>query len=193
MSHELKCARAKQAQHPSDPHFRSGSTPNKRLRGVGLVAALTLSLSAPAFAADSVQINDLVIAAPMPDAQREATMKAIRAFYDFRNTGDEALLKQAIASNFTDHTLPPGRPQGPEGPAFASRRFRAAVPDLKVTVEKVIVAGDYVTVHMKNSPAISQAGSGRRKARASRSLSSPPTSSRSRTAASQTIGTSRTI
>jgi len=148
MSHELKCARAKQAQHPSDPHFRSGSTPNKRLRGVGLVAALTLSLSAPAFAADSVQINDLVIAAPMPDAQREATMKAIRAFYDFWNTGDEALLKQAIASNFTDHTLPPGRPQGPEGPAFASRRFRAAVPDLKVTVEKVIVAGDYVTVHM---------------------------------------------
>ncbi len=138
MSHELKCARAKQAQHPSDPHFRSGSTPNKRLRGVGLVAALTLSLSAPAFAADSVQINDLVIAAPMPDAQREATMKAIRAFYDFWNTGDEALLKQAIASNFTDHTLPP----------FASRRFRAAVPDLKVTVEKMIVAADYVTVHM---------------------------------------------
>ena len=111
-------------------------------------AALTLSLSAPAFAADSVRIIDLIIAAPMPDAQREATMKAIRAFYDFWNTGDEALLKQAIASNFTDHTLPPGRPQGPEGPACTSRRFRAAVPDLKVTVEKVIVAGDYVTVHM---------------------------------------------
>ena len=148
MSHELKGARAKQAQHPSDPHFRSGSTPNKRLRGVGLVAALTLSLSAPTFAADSVQINDLVIAAPMPDAQREATMKAIRAFYDFWNTGDEALLKEAVAPNFTDHTLPPGRPQGPEGPAFASRRFRAAVPDLKVTVDKMIVAGEYVTVHM---------------------------------------------
>ena len=44
--------------------------------------------------------------------------------------------------------MPPGRPQGPEGPAFASREFRAAVPDLKVTVEKMIVAGDYVTVHM---------------------------------------------
>jgi predicted ester cyclase len=44
--------------------------------------------------------------------------------------------------------LPPGRPQGPTGPAFASEHFRAAVPDLKVTVEKMIVAGDYVTVHM---------------------------------------------
>jgi predicted ester cyclase len=117
-------------------------------RGVELLTALMLSLATPAFAADSVKINDLVVAVPIPDAQREATLKAVRAFYDFWNTGDEALLKEAVAPNFTDHTLPPGRPQGPEGPAFASRRFRAAVPDLKVTVEKMIVAGDYVTVHM---------------------------------------------
>jgi predicted ester cyclase len=33
--------------------------------------------------------------------------------------------------------------------AFASHQFRAAVPDLAVRVEKMIVAGDYVTVHMK--------------------------------------------
>src|SRR6266404_6664967 len=117
-------------------------------RGVELVAALTLSLSTPAFAAGGVKINDLVVAASIPDAQREATMKAVHAFYDFWNTGDEGLLKEAIAPNFTDHTLPPGRPQGPEGPAFASRQFRTAVPDLNVTVEKMIVAGDYVTVHM---------------------------------------------
>jgi predicted ester cyclase len=120
----------------------------KPARMLETLAALMLSLSTPAFAADSVKINDLVVAASIPDAQREATMKAVRAFYEFWSTGDEALLKEAIAPNFTDHTLPPGRPQGPEGPAFASRRFRAAVPDLKVTVEKMIVAGDYVTVHM---------------------------------------------
>ena len=125
--------------------------PNRPLhlaRGVEFVAALTLSLSTPAFAADRVKINDLVVAASIPDAQREATIKAVRAFYDFWNTGDEALLQEAIAPSFTDHTLPSGRPQGPEGPAFASRRFRAAVPDLKVAVEKMIVVGDYVTVHM---------------------------------------------
>ncbi len=101
-------------------------------RGVQLVAALTFSLSTPAFAADGVKINDLVVAASIPDAQREATIKAIRAFYDFWNTGDETLLQEAIAPNFIDHTLPPGRPQGPQGPAFASRRFRAAVPDLSL-------------------------------------------------------------
>jgi SnoaL-like polyketide cyclase len=50
--------------------------------------------------------------------------------FELWNTGDETLLKQAIAENFTDHTLPPGQPQGPDGPAFALRRqFRAAVPD----------------------------------------------------------------
>jgi predicted ester cyclase len=120
----------------------------KRARIIRALAALILSLSTPAFAAESIGINDLVVAAAIPDAQRDATMKAVRAFYDFWNTGDEALLQEAIAANFIDHTLPPGRPQGAQGPAFASRRFRAAVPDLKVTVEKMIVAGDYVTVHM---------------------------------------------
>ena len=113
-----------------------------------LLPGLILALSAPALAADSVKISDLVIAGKIPAARREATVKAVRAFYEFWNTGDAALLKQAIAENFTDRTLPPGRPQGPEGPAFASRQFRAAVPDLKVTVEKMIVADNYVTVHM---------------------------------------------
>jgi predicted ester cyclase len=148
MSEKLKRAYTKQARYRPHPHFLSRSTLNRPLRSVGLVTALTLSLSTPAFAAGGVKINDLVFAASIPDAQREATMKAVHAFYDFWNTGDEGLLKEAIAPNFTDHTLPPGRPQGPEGPAFASRRFRAAVPDLEVTVEKMIVAGDYVTVHM---------------------------------------------
>ena len=120
-----------------------------RLSNLGIFAALALLLSTPAFAADGVKVNELVIAAPIPDAQRDATIHAARAFYEFWNTGDDALLKQAIAPTFTDRTLPPGRPQGPEGPAFASRQFRSAVPDLTVTVEKMIVAGDYVTVHMR--------------------------------------------
>ena len=93
-----------------------------------LATALLLSSSAPAAA--------------------EPAPAAVQAFYDFWNNGDEALLDGAIAPDFTDHTLPAGRPQGPQGPAFASKNFRAAVPDLSVTVEKMIVAGDYVTVHM---------------------------------------------
>jgi predicted ester cyclase len=111
--------------------------------------AFALLSSTAAFASDSVVINDIVFPTSIPNDQRDVTVKAVRAFYDFWNTGDQALLEKAIALSFTDRTLPPGRPQGPVGPAFASRQFRAAVPDLKVVVEKMIVAGDYVTVHMK--------------------------------------------
>jgi predicted ester cyclase len=113
------------------------------------VPALILAISTSGLAAARVTINDIVIAHGITAAQRDATLKAVRSFYDFWNTGDLTLLTQAVAENFTDHTLPPGRPQGPEGPAFASRQFRAAVPDLKVAVEKMIVADNYVTVHMR--------------------------------------------
>jgi len=110
-------------------------------------AALGIALSGAALAAD-VKIDDVVIGTSIPHRQSDAAIKAVRAFYEFWNTGDDALLKQAITSDFTDRTLPPGRPQGPQGPASASRQFRLAVPDLGVEVKKMIVAGDYVTVHM---------------------------------------------
>jgi predicted ester cyclase len=113
--------------------------------------ALSVFSSMPAVATGSVTIEDLVVAGQIPTARRNDLETAVRAFYGFWNTGDEALLKEAIASNFLDHTLPPDRPQGPAGPAAASRQFRAAVPDLKVTVKKMIIAGDYVTVHMEFS------------------------------------------
>jgi predicted ester cyclase len=97
---------------------------------------------------EEAKIDDLVVAETIPAAQRDAELKAAKAFYQFWNTGDEASLKAAVAPSFTDHTLPPGRPQGPDGPAFASRNFRAAVPDLSVEIRKMIVADDYITVHM---------------------------------------------
>ncbi len=116
----------------------------ERLARAAVAAAL---MSTPAFA-EEVKIDDLVVATSIPAGQRDATVKAARVFYQFWNTGDAASLKPAISPNFTDHTLPPGRPQGPEGPPFASKNFRAAVPDLSVEVRKMVVAGDYVTVHM---------------------------------------------
>ena len=72
-------------------------------------AAVAVALiSTPAFA-DEVKIDDLVVATTMPAAQRDATVKAAKALYQFWNTGDEASLKLAISPNFTDHTLPAGR------------------------------------------------------------------------------------
>src|SRR5216684_1628696 len=98
-----------------------------RARIIEALVALTLSLSTPVFAAESVKINDLVVAAAIPDAQRDAMMKAVRAFYDFWNTGDEALLQEAIAPNFTDHTaVRPTARTGGTGLRFAPVPRRCA-------------------------------------------------------------------
>jgi predicted ester cyclase len=117
----------------------------KWISGLALGIAL---LSMPARGAE-LAIDDLIGTETLPIAQRDAEIPAVKAFYRFWNTGDEAELKAAIAPAFVDHTLPPGRPQGPDGPAFASKNFRAAVPDLSVKVRKMIFAGEYVTVHME--------------------------------------------
>jgi len=53
--------------------------------------------------AGSVNIDDPIVASKISDMQRDARAKAARAFYEFWNTGDEALLKQALAESFTDH------------------------------------------------------------------------------------------
>jgi predicted ester cyclase len=111
-------------------------------------AVLAMLLSLPVDAAE-LKIDDLTVGKTVSTEQNQATVTAAKAFYQFWDTGDEAALKAAIASTFTDRTLPPGRPQGPEGPAFASKNFRSAVPDLRVEVKKMIVTGDFVTVHME--------------------------------------------
>ncbi len=66
-------------------------------------------------------------------AQREAILTPINNLYGFWNNGSADLLKKALS---------PGRPQGPAGPAAASRGFLAAVPDLVVAVVQQRVVGD---------------------------------------------------
>jgi predicted ester cyclase len=121
---------------------------NRSRRSLLLATALSCVMTIGAGSAAEVTPEEIIVASTIPTTERDAELNAARAFYGFWNTGDAESLKHAIADDFTDHTLPPGRPQGPEGPVFASHAFRGAVPDLKVTVHKMIVAGPYVTVHM---------------------------------------------
>jgi predicted ester cyclase len=72
---------------------------------------------------------------------------AARRYAAFWNTGDARYAELALAPDFMDRTLPEGRQQGPLGPIEASKAFRSAVPDLKVEIEKIIVADDYVVVN----------------------------------------------
>ena len=91
----------------------------------------------------------LIVAGDIPADRRDAMLSTARKFYLFWNTGDEMLLRQAIAESFVDHTLPPGRPQGPAGPVAAAKAFLAAVPDLNVVVSQQILARDRVVSHLR--------------------------------------------
>lgn len=121
-----------------------------------LVAALMMA--APA--AHAAQVDDaeaIRMAVPLEaivagdiDKQRlEKITAAANAFYGFWNNGSQILLDKALSANFIDHTLPAGRPQGPAGPAAASRNFLAAVPDLKAQVVQRLVVGDRVVSHLR--------------------------------------------
>ncbi|MFF2545274.1 ester cyclase [Kitasatospora sp. NPDC058063] len=68
--------------------------------------------------------------------------------YTFWNTGQQRYLDAAISPRFRDNTLPPGRPQGPAGPTFASKNFRAAVPDLTCELSDVLISGDRITARL---------------------------------------------
>jgi predicted ester cyclase len=120
----------------------------------------TLALIALPGAAAGAAVSDAVaLAMTRPQKQivandigpkRLATLlKPVNAFYGFWVNGSATLLAGAIGPDFVDHTLPPGRPQGPTGPAQASQSFLAAVPDLKVAVVQRIVVGDRVVSHLR--------------------------------------------
>jgi predicted ester cyclase len=118
---------------------------------------LAIAIAAPAGA---LQIDDtdalaltapqnLIVAGDITAARLAAILKPVDAFYGFWVNGSAKLLEQAVSPSFFDHTLPAGRPQGPAGPAAASKAFLAAVPDLRVAVVQRLVVGDRVVSHLR--------------------------------------------
>lgn len=116
----------------------------------GLSMAVVLSLAAGSAQAETslLQPRQLIIDGSVSKAQAEAQILAARRYDTFWNTGEDALANAALAANFTDRTLPPGRAQGAAGPLAASRLMHAAVPDLSCEIEQMLVVGDRVVVHL---------------------------------------------
>ncbi len=81
-------------------------------------------------------------------AQTAREVHVAQLLYTFWNTGNVDYLNRAITPSFRDNTLPPGRPQGPTGPAAASKNFRAAVPDLSCELADLYVTGDTLTARL---------------------------------------------
>lgn len=81
--------------------------------------------------------------------QSETIARAALLYASFWDTGDPTFAHRALATHFIDRTLPQGRAQGITGPLDASKAFRAAVPDLSVTVEHLLVVGDRAVVRLR--------------------------------------------
>jgi predicted ester cyclase len=116
------------------------------------LAALLLAVAPMAQAAEKlVKPGEVIADKSLPKAARERMVQAALRYDTFWNTGDESLARAALAPAFKDNTLPPGRPQGVEGPIAASKMFRSAVPDLTCDVDQLIVSGDRVValLHFK--------------------------------------------
>jgi predicted ester cyclase len=121
-----------------------------RFRQALWLTSLLASAMTPAFARDVplVHPHTTVLDQSLSKAQLAAQILAARRYDSFWNTGDESLARAALATDFTDSTLPPGRPQGIAGPLAASKTFRSAVPDLHCEVDQMIVTGDRVVAHL---------------------------------------------
>ena len=113
-----------------------------------LPAALAMAPAAAASTSDADLIRADHVAAP-DTPQAAAAVLAARRYATFWHTGDARYATQALSPAFVDRTLPAGRVQGTQGPLDASKAFRAAVPDMRVAIEDMVVAGDRVSVHLR--------------------------------------------
>lgn len=72
----------------------------------------------------------------------------VERFYKAFQPGNTDILHDALAPDWTDHTLPPGRPPGVAGMQQALHQLHGLLPDLKTEVIRIISEGDLVSVHL---------------------------------------------
>ncbi len=77
----------------------------------------------------------------------EANKAMMRRFYDeVVNKGNLDEIDARIAQDLIEHNPPPGVPSGPEGMEQSVAMFRAAFPDIRVTIHDTLAEGDKVVV-----------------------------------------------
>lgn len=71
-----------------------------------------------------------------------------RVFDELFNEGHVEVVDQIYAANHADHSAPPGFPPGVDAVKNSLKLFRAAFPDLRVTVEDIVSEDDKVAVRL---------------------------------------------
>ena len=74
-----------------------------------------------------------------------------RFFQEFWIQKNLAVADELLAANFVDHTpgSPPGLPPGPEGHKQFGSLYFAAFPDIRATIEDMVVEGDRVVTRWR--------------------------------------------
>jgi predicted ester cyclase len=67
-----------------------------------------------------------------------------RHYEELLHRGDLSAADRDLSPDFVDHSLPPGRPQGPEGAKAFITMVRSAFPDIRFTEDESIAFGDMV-------------------------------------------------
>ena len=100
----------------------------KSFHRVASTALIGSAAAQPVFAQDVplVEPKVVIVDATLPQAQVVAQELAARRYDTFWATGDETLARAALAPDFVDRTLPPGRLQGVAGSLAAFKAFHAA-------------------------------------------------------------------
>lgn len=89
---------------------------------------------------------------PIDTSPVDANLSLVERFYNEIINGDNAAaLEEVVSNDFVDH-IPnplPGQPtRGAEAITWFVRTARKAIPDLKVSIEDVIAAGDKVVTRV---------------------------------------------
>jgi len=71
----------------------------------------------------------------------------VRRFLNAFATADVATLEAIVALDVVDHNPPPGQAGGRQALIDAVKMYRAAFPDMTITIENEIVEGDLVAVN----------------------------------------------
>ncbi|MFB7663228.1 ester cyclase [Kitasatospora sp. NPDC056138] len=95
-----------------------------------------------------VRPRSLTVDRSLGERRAALEVRLAQQLYTFWDTGKQQYLDAAVGPDFRDNTLPAGRPQGPSGPVFASKHFRAAVPDLTCELSDLLVTGDKLTARL---------------------------------------------
>ncbi len=69
-----------------------------------------------------------------------------RYFEEIFNQGRVELIHELLAENYVNHSASPGVPLGREGVAVVVRAHRKAFPDLRYTIEEIVVGEKAVAV-----------------------------------------------